>query len=94
VNRCCGGSGQHCTRCAEQLSLTQDCSGAADSTGVNNCNAFLQCLANNSTTCTTRNAPGCSSDPGGVCNHNSFGGDAGTGVSRATQVLINAGCQL
>jgi hypothetical protein len=94
VNRCCGGTGQHCTRCAEQLSLTADCSGAADQTGVNNCNAFLQCLANNSAICTTRNAPGCTGDPGGVCNHNSFGGDAGTGVSRATQVLINASCQL
>lgn len=94
VNRCCGGSGQHCTRCAEQLSPNVDCSGAADPTGVGNCNAFLQCLSNNSATCTTRNATGCSNDPGGVCNHNSFGGDAGTGVSRATQVLTAAGCQL
>jgi hypothetical protein len=94
VNRCCGGTGQHCTRCAEQLSLTVDCSGAADSTGVNNCNNFLQCLANNSATCSTRNAPGCTNDPGGVCNHNTYGGDAGTGVSRANQVLVNAGCQL
>jgi hypothetical protein len=94
VNRCCGGSGQHCTRCAEQLSANVDCSGAADPTGVGNCNAFLQCLANNSAICTTRNAAGCSGDPGGVCNHNSFGGDFGTGVSRANQVLTAAGCQL
>jgi hypothetical protein len=92
VNRCCGGTGEHCTRCAEQLSATQNCTGASDTTGVNNCNAWLQCLTNNPVTCANSNAAACSGEFG-ACRHNSFGGAAGTGVSQATQVLINAGCQ-
>jgi len=63
---------------------------------VTNCRNFLACLANNPAICPTRNAPGCSGDDqlNDACPHNSYGGNAGTGVSRASQVLQNAGCQL
>jgi len=90
--RCCGGAQRDCTRCAERLSPSADCSTAFDAPGVTNCNNFLGCLANNAV-CTTRNAPGCSGEFD-VCRENSFGGGAGTGITRANQVLQNAGCQL
>ena len=53
-------------------------------------------LAENADRCPTRNAPGCSGDNQATdaCPHNDFGGNAGTGVTRANQVLTNAGCQL
>jgi hypothetical protein len=90
--RCCGGTQRDCTRCAERLSPSADCSGAVDPPGVNTCNAFLGCLASNAA-CSTLNAPGCSGEFD-VCRQNSYWGVAGTGVLRATQVLQNAGCQL
>jgi hypothetical protein len=97
--RCCGGSQVDCTRCAERLSPSIDCDvpqTGQDPTGVSNCRNFLQCLANNPTICPTRNSPGCSGDDqfNDACPHNTYGGNAGTGVSRANQVLQNAGCQL
>jgi hypothetical protein len=97
--RCCGGSQGDCTRCAERLSPTINCDApqaGQDSTGVANCRAFLECLASNPTICPTRNAAGCSGDnqAADACPHNDYGGNAGTGLTRANQVLQNAGCQL
>lgn len=95
--RCCGGTLRDCTRCAQRLSPTIDCnSPGTDSTGVANCGAFLQCLQDNALACPTRTTPGCSGDNQATdaCPHNDFGGNAGTGVTRANQVLVNAGCQL
>ena len=97
--RCCGGSQGDCTRCAERLSPSIDCDApqpGQDSTGVINCRNFLQCLASNPVTCPTRNSPGCSGDDqlNDACPHNDYGGNAGTGITRANLVLQNAGCQL
>lgn len=97
--RCCGGSQGDCTRCAERLSPAIDCNlpeAGIDSIGVGICGAFLSCLANNPTLCPTRNAAGCSGDNQATdaCPHNDYGGNAGTGLARANQVLENAGCQL
>jgi hypothetical protein len=63
---------------------------------VLNCRNFLQCLANNPAVCATRDAPGCSGDDqlNDACPHNDYGGNAGTGLTRVNQVLLNAGCQL
>jgi hypothetical protein len=96
---CCGGSQGDCTRCAERLSATVNCDfplEGTDPTGVAYCNAFLACLINSPARCPTRNAPGCSGDDqvNDACPHNNFGGNAGTGLTRANQVLQNAGCQL
>jgi hypothetical protein len=96
---CCGGSQVDCTRCALRLSPTIDCdvpTAGVDPTGVANCTIFLQCLSDNADRCPTRNTPGCSGDnqASDACPHNDYGGNAGTGVTRATQVLQNAGCQL
>lgn len=96
---CCGGALVDCTRCALRLSPNVDCdvpSAGVDSTGVVNCGRFLACLAENPDRCPTRNAPGCSGDnqAADACPHNDYGGNAGTGVTRATQVLLDAGCQL
>lgn len=96
---CCGGTLGDCTRCAERLSPAVDCGAPAegvDALGVVNCGAFLSCLAENPARCATRNAPGCSGgDPAAnACPHNDYGGIAGTGVTRATEVLFDAGCQL
>jgi hypothetical protein len=96
---CCGGSQGDCTRCAQRLSPSIDCNVPAegvDPTGVINCNAFLGCLTANAARCPTRNTPGCSGDDQATdaCPHNNYGGNAGTGVTRANQVLVNAACQL
>ena len=96
---CCGGSTVDCTRCALRLSTTIDCDAPAagtDSTGVINCSNFLACLADNADRCPTRNTSGCSGDnqAADACPHNDYGGNAGTGLTRANQVLQNAGCQL
>jgi hypothetical protein len=96
---CCGGNLGDCTRCAERLSASVNCdfpAAGVDSTGVANCNAFLSCLTNNAARCPTRNTPGCSGDnqAADACPHNNFGGNAGTGITRANQVLQNAACQL
>jgi hypothetical protein len=96
--RCCGGNQGDCTRCAERLSATLDCSTLGqgqDPTGVINCGNFLACLASHPAACPTRTALGCSGDPPtDACPHNTYGGNAGTGLTRANQVLTNAGCQL
>lgn len=89
--RCCGGVLGDCTRCAERLSVTQSCSGAAEG-GLADCSAFLECLTRNAMICTTRLAPGCSNDPGGVCNHNTYGGNDGLGLRQVTLVLQDAAC--
>jgi hypothetical protein len=96
---CCGGALEDCTRCALRLSPGVDCAAPAagvDSAGVVNCTAFLQCLAESSERCPTRNAPGCSGDnqAADACPHNDYGGNAGTGLTRANLVLLDAGCQL
>jgi hypothetical protein len=96
---CCGGSLGDCTRCAERLSAAVNCDfpvAGTDPTGIAFCNAFLGCLIDNAARCPTRNTPGCSGDDqvNDACPHNSFGGNAGTGLTRANQVLQNAGCQL
>jgi len=91
AGRCCGGTTGDCTRCAERLSPSVDCATAPPG-GALNCAAFLQCLSNNSTVCTTRFAAGCTNDPGGACNHNTYGGNDGLGVQHATRVLAEAGC--
>jgi hypothetical protein len=90
--RCCGGSGVDCTRCAARLSPDRTCSGAFDDTGRRFCAEFLSCLAANPGACPTRSTPGCIDDPGGVCNHNTFGGLAGTGLTQADAILFSAGC--
>jgi hypothetical protein len=97
--RCCGGDQADCTRCAARLSQNLSCdfpSFGVDSTGIINCNAFLTCLADSDERCPTRNTPGCSGDnqASDACPHNDYGGNAGTGITRANQVLVNAGCQL
>jgi len=89
--RCCGGTAGDCTRCAERLSPTLDCATAPPG-GAANCAAFLQCLSNSASVCTTRSAPGCTNDPGGACNHNTYGGNDGLGLQHATRVLAEAGC--
>jgi len=99
AGRCCGGTTGDCTRCAERLSPSIDCDlpqTGQDPTGVQFCRSFLSCLASNPATCATRNSPGCSGDDqvNDACPHNSYGGNAGTGLTRANQVLQNAGCQL
>jgi len=91
AGRCCGGTTGDCTRCAERLSPTVDCATAPPG-GAINCAAFLQCLASNASVCTTRFAAGCTNDPGGACNHNTYGGNDGLGVQHATRVLAEAGC--
>ncbi|HTV18039.1 MAG TPA: hypothetical protein VMG12_05195 [Polyangiaceae bacterium] len=91
AGRCCGGSTGDCTRCAERLSPTVDCATAPPG-GSANCAAFLQCLASNAGVCTTRFAAGCTNDPGGACNHNTYGGNDGLGVQHAARVLAEAGC--
>ena len=96
---CCGGTLGDCTRCALRLSPAVDCdvpSAGVDATGVVNCGRFLACLAANADRCPTRNTPGCSGDnqAADACPHNDYGGNAGTGVTRANQVLTDAGCQL
>jgi len=91
---CCGGVRQDCTRCAEQLSVQVDCNDTASSGDANNCISLLACMAANANICSTRNAPGCTNDPGGVCNPAQFGGTTGGGDLQATRVLQNAQCQL
>ena len=63
---------------------------APDQTGQVNCVLFLQCLAQNPTACPTRNAPGCRE----ACDPDNSGGSMGSGMSQASRVLENAGCQL
>ncbi len=91
--RCCGGTLGDCTRCARRLArggINCDTNGPEAS---NDCNSFLQCLADNPDVCTRRLAPGCTDEaPEGVCAHTSFGGNAGPGVRLADAILGTAEC--
>jgi hypothetical protein len=60
--------------------------------GAAQCDAFLDCLGQNPELCSVRYAPGCSDDPGGVCNHTAFGTNIGPGVALADAILGTAGC--
>jgi hypothetical protein len=90
--RCCGGVLVDCTRCALRLSATTDCSFAGDATAVANCQGFLQCLRDRPLECPVRYNPGCSEEPGGVCDTALFGGNFGPGVQQADRVLGTASC--
>ncbi len=88
---CCGGDRVHCTRCA--LFLADDiidCESNGDE-AINDCEAFLQCLADNSDVCSVQSAPGCADT---ACPKASFGGAAGPGIVLATQILGAAQCDL
>lgn len=89
--RCCGGTRVDCTRCARRLARTLSCSSNGPN-GAAQCDAFLDCLANNTDVCPVRYAPGCTDDPGGVCNHNAFGGNGGPAVALADAILGTASC--
>ncbi|HTV21967.1 MAG TPA: hypothetical protein VMG12_24925 [Polyangiaceae bacterium] len=89
--RCCGGTRGDCTRCARRLARVLSCSSNGQN-GAAQCDAFLDCLADNPRVCDVRYAPGCSDDPGGVCNHTAFGGNTGPGVSLADAILGTAAC--
>ena len=90
--RCCGGRELNCTRCARRLAGVLSCEFSADAAARDNCNAFLDCLANNPAACPIRHAGGCSEDPGGVCNHNRFCGNGGPGLVLADSILGTASC--
>lgn len=89
--RCCGGSREDCTRCARRLARVLDC-GSNGPNGAAQCEAFLDCLADNADVCSVRYAPGCSDEPGGVCNPAAFGGSSGPGVALADAILGTAAC--
>jgi hypothetical protein len=91
---CCGGAGLHCTRCAARLSPDRTCAETVGETGQLFCAGFLACLAQNPAACPTRSTPGCIDDPGGACNHNTFGGATGLGIIQADAILSSAGCAL
>jgi hypothetical protein len=57
-----------------------------------NCEAFLDCLAANSAICPVRYAPGCSEEPGSVCDQSDFGGVGGPGVGLADAIIGSAQC--
>jgi hypothetical protein len=89
--RCCGGVVVDCTRCARRLSGSLSCN-ANGPGAAPNCEAFLDCLADTPDVCPVRYSPGCSDDPGGVCNHTRFGGNTGPGVALADAILGTASC--
>ncbi len=89
--RCCGGSNVDCTRCARRLSFDLTCTIPNDGNASGNCDAFLDCMANNPGACPVRHAGGCS-DVGGVCDHTRFGSNTGQGLIRADNILGTAGC--
>jgi hypothetical protein len=88
---CCGGVLVDCTRCARRLSRTLACD-AIDAAAALDCEAFLDCLADNPELCPIRHSPGCSDDPAGVCNHTRFGGNEGPGVALADAILGTTSC--
>jgi hypothetical protein len=90
--RCCGGARVDCTRCARRLVGAIDCNTNGPA-ATPNCEAFLDCLAANPAICPVRHAPGCSEDPGGVCNHIAFGGNGGPGIGLADAILGSAQCE-
>jgi hypothetical protein len=89
--RCCGGTRVDCTRCARRLAQTLNCN-SNGANGAAQCEAFLDCLADNANSCPVRYEPGCTDDPGGVCNHTNFGGNTGPGVLLADAILGTAAC--
>jgi hypothetical protein len=89
--KCCGGTGVDCTRCAERLSLVEDCADTEFADPF--CTSWLTCLANNPLLCPTVNATGCS-QANDVCDRNDFGGNGNPAVMQALDVLTNAGCTL
>jgi hypothetical protein len=89
---CCGGVLVDCTRCARRLAGTQLTCNSNGPAAAPNCDAFLDCLAANPDVCPSRYSPGCSDDPGGVCNNASFGGNAGPGVALADAILGTSSC--
>jgi hypothetical protein len=91
--RCCGGAFADCTRCARRLAqATLRCELSADPAAVDNCNRFLECLAQHPTECPVRNAPLCSINPGGVCDHTAFGGNGSPGLTLADGIIGTAAC--
>lgn len=91
--RCCGGSGVDCTRCARRLAaVTLSCEFSTDPVVVGSCNAFLDCLASHPVECPVRHAQFCSVDPGGVCDHVTFGGNGSQGLVLADSILGTASC--
>jgi hypothetical protein len=91
--RCCGGVLADCTRCARRLaSQTLSCEHSTDVVTVDNCNRFLDCLAQHPVECSVRHAEFCSVDPGGVCNHSAFGGNSGGGIVLADGIIGTAAC--
>lgn len=89
---CCGGVRADCTRCARRLARTLVSCSSDGAAAEANCNTFLQCLADNSDVCPTRYSPGCTDDPGGVCNHTAFGGNGGPGLVLADRIIGTAAC--
>jgi hypothetical protein len=89
--RCCGGNQVDCTRCARRLSGGLNCNSNGP-TGAADCNAFLDCLAANADVCPVRYAPGCSDEPGSVCDNRNFGSTLGPGVGLADAILGTASC--
>jgi hypothetical protein len=68
------------------------CEFSTDPVVAGQCNAFLDCLANNPAACPVRHAEGCSVDPGGVCNHINFGGNSSPALILADSILGTAQC--
>jgi hypothetical protein len=89
--RCCGGDRVDCTRCARRLVTNINCNSNGPDAAPN-CEAFLDCLAANPGICPIRYAPGCSDEPGSVCDNRSFGGTTGPGVGLADAILGSANC--
>ena len=88
--RCCGGTTLDCTRCARRLAPVITCATNGDAAQPD-CDAFLQCLSDNSEICSVRSAPGCS-NAGGVCDHLGFGGNGSPGLALADSILGTARC--
>jgi len=88
---CCGGDRVDCTRCARRLATTINCNSNGPAAAPN-CEAFLDCLAANPGACPIRYAPGCSDEPGSVCDNRLFGGTTGPGVGLADAILGSAQC--
>jgi len=88
--RCCGGNGADCTRCARALAGTVSCETNAGANAAQ-CNAFLQCLADNPGACPTRLTADCS-DAGAVCDAARFGGNGSPGVVVADSIIGTSQC--
>ncbi|MEO8180305.1 MAG: hypothetical protein ABI895_15825 [Deltaproteobacteria bacterium] len=88
---CCGGDRVDCTRCARRLVTAINCNSNGPGAAPN-CEAFLDCLADNPGVCPIRYAPGCSDEPGSVCDNRVFGGTTGPGVGLADAILGSAQC--